>query len=186
MELLERRKSFGRWLCACRKQARMTQSELAQVLGYDSSQLISNIERGVSLLPSKRIPEFAKAIGCSLLEMEVRYFQCSARNTSESRMPDLLLKYLPLIEVLEFGRGTAEEITSAIQRTRALAFKAPATSLGSAAEDDSADRGGEQSGVHSNDQSSDQDSSAGDSTRGNLPAAVAASTGNLSVHAYSK
>lgn len=116
-ELIERRKSFGRWLRDCRKQARITQADLAKALDYDSSQLISNIERGVSLLPSKRIPDFAKVLGCSLLEMEVRYFQCSARNTSESRMPDLLLKYLPLIEVLEFGRGTEEEVVSAVKTT---------------------------------------------------------------------
>ena len=116
-ELIERRKSFGRWLRDCRKQARITQADLAKALDYDSSQLISNIERGVSLLPSKRIPDFARALGCSLLEMEVRYFQCSARNTSESRMPDLLLKYLPLIEVLEFGRGTEEEVIGAVKST---------------------------------------------------------------------
>jgi transcriptional regulator with XRE-family HTH domain len=117
VELLERRKIFGKWLRDCRKQARITQSDLAVALGYDSSQLISNIERGVSLLPSKRIPDFAKALGCSLLEMEVRYFQCSARNNSESRMPDLLLKYLPLIEVLELGRGSEAEILAAIRKS---------------------------------------------------------------------
>lgn len=116
-ELIERRKSFGRWLRDCRKAARITQADLAKALNYDSSQLISNIERGVSLLPSKRIPDFARVLGCSLLEMEVRYFQCSARNTSESRMPDLLLKYLPLIEVLEFGRGTEEEVMNAVKTT---------------------------------------------------------------------
>ncbi|MES2965972.1 MAG: helix-turn-helix transcriptional regulator [Bdellovibrionota bacterium] len=115
-ELIERRKSFGRWLRDCRKQARITQADLAKALDYDSSQLISNIERGVSLLPSKRIPDFARVLGCSLLEMEVRYFQCSARNTSESRMPDLLLKYLPLIESLEFGRGSEEEVVTAVRK----------------------------------------------------------------------
>lgn len=118
-ELIERRKAFGRWLRDCRKQARITQADLAKALDYDSSQLISNIERGVSLLPSKRIPDFARVLGCSLLEMEVRYFQCSARNTSESRMPDLLLKYLPLIEVLEFGRGTEDEVMGAVRTTLA-------------------------------------------------------------------
>jgi transcriptional regulator with XRE-family HTH domain len=127
MDLLARRKTFGKWLRNCRKQARITQAELATALGYDSSQLISNIERGVSLLPSKRLPEFARVLGCSLLEMEVRYFQCSARNTSESRMPDLLLKYLPVIEVLEYGRGTEEEVIEAVRqaRSRAEAVEAP-------------------------------------------------------------
>jgi transcriptional regulator with XRE-family HTH domain len=118
MNLMERRKIFGRWLRDCRKHARITQAELAQALHYESSQLISNIERGVSLLPSKRLPDFARVLGCSLLEMEVRYFQCSARNTSESRMPDLLLKYLPLIERMEFGQGTDAEILAAIQSIR--------------------------------------------------------------------
>lgn len=118
MDLLDRRKTFGKWLRNCRKQARITQAELAKALEYDSSQLISNIERGVSLLPSKRLPDFARVLGCSLLEMEVRYFQCSARNTSESRMPDLLLKYLPVIEVLEYGRGTEDEVIEAVRRAR--------------------------------------------------------------------
>lgn len=117
-DLIDRRKSFGQWLRNCRRQARITQAELAKALGYDSSQLISNIERGVSLLPSRRIPDFARVLGCSLLEMEVRYFQCSARNTSESRMPDLLLKYLPVIEALEYGRGTDDEVLDAIRKTR--------------------------------------------------------------------
>ena len=117
-DLLERRKSFGQWLRNCRRAAHITQAELATALNYDSSQLISNIERGVSLLPSRRIPDFARVLGCSLLEMEVRYFRCSARNTSESRMPDLLLKYLSLIEALEFGRGTDEEILAAIRIVR--------------------------------------------------------------------
>ena len=117
-ELLHRRKDFGRWLRETRRQARITQSDLAKLLNYDSSQIVSNIERGVSLLPSKRLPDFALAMGCSLLEMEVRYFQCSARNTSESRMPYLLMKYLPLIEAMEFGRGTDEELLIALRTAR--------------------------------------------------------------------
>ena len=118
MNLLERRRVFGQWLRDCRGNAHITQAELAEALGYDSSQLISNIERGVSLLPSKRLPEFARVLGCSMLEMEVRYFQCSARNTSESRMPDLLLKYLPLIEVIEFGNGSETQVAVALKKVR--------------------------------------------------------------------
>src|ERR1700712_5136315 len=118
IELLQRRKVFGTWLRETRRQAHITQSDLAKQLNYDSSQLISNIERGVSLLPSKRIPDFARALGCSLLEMAVRYFQCSARNNSESRMPDLLLKYLPVIETLEFGTGRDQDVIDAISRVK--------------------------------------------------------------------
>jgi transcriptional regulator with XRE-family HTH domain len=148
MNVLERRKKFGKWLRNCRKQARVTQAELAKALGYDSSQLISNIERGVSLLPSKRLPEFARVLGCSLLEMEVRYFQCSARNTSESRMPDLLLKYLPVIEVLEYGRGTNEEVLEVLRRSRqahaaeaqANGAQHEATALGGDEGDDDSDK----------------------------------------------
>ena len=117
-ELIERRKKFGNWLRDCRRSAHITQAELAKALHYDSSQLISNIERGVSLLPSRRLADFAKVLGCSLLEMEVRYFQCSAKNTTESRMPDLLLKYLPVIEVLEYGRPNDEDVMAAIRKTR--------------------------------------------------------------------
>lgn len=117
-ELIDRRRTFGNWIRDCRRSARVTQAELAESLGYDSSQLISNIERGVSLLPSRRLPDFARVLGCSLLEMEVRYFQCSAKNTTESRMPDLLLKYLPVIEVLEYGNSTDADVVAAIKRTR--------------------------------------------------------------------
>jgi transcriptional regulator with XRE-family HTH domain len=110
-----RRKNFGLWLRDCRKKAALTQADLANALGYDSSQLISNIERGVSLLPSKRLPDFSKVLGCSSLEMEVRYFQCSARSSSESRMPDLLLKYMTLIETLEYGSGKESEAIEALR-----------------------------------------------------------------------
>jgi transcriptional regulator with XRE-family HTH domain len=116
--LIERRKQFGTWLRDRRKAVQITQSELAKILNYDSSQLISNIERGVSLLPSKRIPEFAKALNCSLLEFEARYFQCSARNNSEGRMPDMLLKYLHLIEMLEYGNASDEEVLKVLRQTR--------------------------------------------------------------------
>jgi transcriptional regulator with XRE-family HTH domain len=120
INLISRRKVFGHWLRDCRRKADLTQSDLAKALDYDSSQLISNIERGVSLLPSKRIPDFAKVLGCSLLEMEIRYFQCSARNNSESRMPDLLLKYLPVIEVLEFGTPVDDQILLAVRKCEEL------------------------------------------------------------------
>lgn len=123
-EVMERRKAFGAWFRERRQHARLTQSQLAKALQYDTSQLISNIERGVSLIPSRRIPEFAKALGCSLLELEVRYFQCSARHSSESRMPDLLLKYLPIIEAIEVGRGTDNELQTAIDVVRQVARKA--------------------------------------------------------------
>lgn len=117
-ENLKRRQEFGEWLRHCRRNAKVTQSELAAALAWDSSQMISNIERGVSLLPSKRLPDFARALGCSLLELEVRYFQCSARNSSEGRMPDLLLKYLPIIEALELNTSSEAEILAAVKKAR--------------------------------------------------------------------
>jgi transcriptional regulator with XRE-family HTH domain len=150
INLVERRRNFGLWLRDCRKQARITQAELAKALGYDSSQLISNIERGVSLLPSKRLPDFARVLGCSLLEMEVRYFQCSARNSSESRMPDLLLKYLPVIEVLEYGRGTEEEVMAAVRNAREKHAHTPAPGLGqdqAQDQDDEEEAGGAQAAI---------------------------------------
>jgi len=120
MDTMLRRRAFGKWLRERRRQAKITQAELAQALQYDSSQLISNIERGVSLLPSRRLPDFARALGCSLLELEVRYFQCSARNSSESRMPDLLLKYLPLIELVEFGNATDESMMNVLRGIQSM------------------------------------------------------------------
>lgn len=145
MDLMERRQAFGRWLQSCRKQARITQAELAKALEYDSPQLISNIERGVSLLPSKRLPDFARVFGCSLLEMEVRYFQCSARNSSESRMPDLLLKYLSLIELLEYGSAEDTHLLAAVRDIRQgrrtntlLTGKSPSNAVGDSGDVDDA------------------------------------------------
>ena len=119
MDTFERRRAFGDWLRQKRHEAGLTQAQLAKALNYDSSQIISNIERGTSLLPSRRLPDFARELKTSPLEMEVRYFQCSARNTAESRMPEILLKYLPLIQALEQAVPAAEhELLNILRQLR--------------------------------------------------------------------
>jgi len=47
-----------------------TQLNIAFKAGYDSSQIISNIERGVQMIPKIRIKEFAKAL--EITEDQVR------------------------------------------------------------------------------------------------------------------
>jgi len=50
-------------LSGLRSKKALTQSELAKKLGFNSAQLISNIERGVQAFPVRRIKEFKKIFG---------------------------------------------------------------------------------------------------------------------------
>ena len=50
-----------------RTAARMTQLEVANALGYDSAQFISNIERGLCLLPNDKVRKFCVITKTSLL-----------------------------------------------------------------------------------------------------------------------
>ncbi|MGE0526639.1 MAG: helix-turn-helix domain-containing protein [Bdellovibrionales bacterium] len=49
------RKKLGLYLKGVREQAEMTQAEVSQKLGYTSPQFISNIERGISVVPLKTL-----------------------------------------------------------------------------------------------------------------------------------
>lgn len=52
---MDSRHYFGTYLKTKREQCGLTQSEVAQKLGYGSSQFISNIERGISNVPVKAL-----------------------------------------------------------------------------------------------------------------------------------
>lgn len=49
------RKKLGQFLKEVREQANYTQAEVSQKLGYTSPQFISNIERGISVVPLKTL-----------------------------------------------------------------------------------------------------------------------------------
>lgn len=101
MERKDRRKSFGEWLKMTREKAGLTQAELAAALSYENPQIISNIERGVSALPTRRITDFARALKCEAVELEFRWLASSVRNDETARACALALKYLPAMKVFD-------------------------------------------------------------------------------------
>ena len=55
--------SVGKNIAAARKQAGLTQEELAVRVGYQSKSAINKIELGIRDLPQKKIKAFADALG---------------------------------------------------------------------------------------------------------------------------
>jgi len=49
------RKKLGNYLKEVREQANFTQADVSDRLGYTSAQFISNIERGISVVPLKTL-----------------------------------------------------------------------------------------------------------------------------------
>lgn len=58
----DRMKKFGAFLKARREELNLTQQQLAKAVGYDQSQIISNIERGVAKIPVAKIPVFSDVL----------------------------------------------------------------------------------------------------------------------------
>jgi transcriptional regulator with XRE-family HTH domain len=54
-----RKRMMGNFLKKCRTKAGLTQSEVADHLGYTSPQFVSNWERGVALPPLDAMPKLA-------------------------------------------------------------------------------------------------------------------------------
>lgn len=53
---------LGKFLKQSRKSAELSQKELSKILGYESSQFISNWERGVSRVPHPMIKKLCSAL----------------------------------------------------------------------------------------------------------------------------
>ena len=118
MSKLERRKQLGKWLKEMRERSALTQSDLAKSLGYDNAQIISNIERGVSAIPQKRIRDFATHLKCDPMELDFRVLSSSVRDSGASEASDLALKYSPLINAIDkAGDNKRSEISEFISRT---------------------------------------------------------------------
>lgn len=57
------RKRFGKWIKKTREGRDLSQSLVAEKVGYDSGQFVSNWERGLSLPPDAVAAKLAKALG---------------------------------------------------------------------------------------------------------------------------
>lgn len=57
-----RRKEAGRYLAACRKEAKLTQKNLSDLLGYEYYTTVSHYERGVARIPTELYVELADAL----------------------------------------------------------------------------------------------------------------------------
>lgn len=109
MSKLERRKALGLWLKNRREKLNITQSTLAQNLGYENAQIISNIERGVTAIPQTRVSEFAIVLKCNPTEMNLRVIASSFKEEEAIRAADLALKYFPLIQAMEASEHSTRD-----------------------------------------------------------------------------
>jgi len=60
---------LGDYLKNCRLQANLSQSEVADQLGYSSPQFISNMERGICAPPLKKIAQLSQLYKCDPHEL---------------------------------------------------------------------------------------------------------------------
>lgn len=56
------RKEAGKYLAACRKEAKLTQKKLADAIGYEFYTTVSHYERGVARIPSELYVDLADAL----------------------------------------------------------------------------------------------------------------------------
>lgn len=78
-----------------RKQLKMTQSELAQLVGYTSRSMVAMIEQGNVDLPSSKVKLFAKALNVSVYELmglDDTYIDIS-QEVDKTHFTQLTLKY---------------------------------------------------------------------------------------------
>ncbi len=101
MSKAERRKLLGLWIKYRREDLKMTQAGLAKALGYDNAQIISNIERGVSAIPQKRVADFSSALQCDNLELNLRVLSSSLKDAETAKAADLALKYFAFLRILD-------------------------------------------------------------------------------------
>lgn len=118
MSMKQRRSSFGKWLKERREAAQLTQLDLAKQLHYENPQIISNIERGFSALPSRRVNDFAAALRCSGLELELRRVLSSCKDESSVEALEIAIAFVPLIEQLSRDQVKTSDAILAINACR--------------------------------------------------------------------
>lgn len=69
-------RELGEYLKDRRKEVGVTQSEIAEGLGYTSPQFISNVERGLCLLPLGKTKKALRIIGADKEEYTEIYLRC--------------------------------------------------------------------------------------------------------------
>ena len=69
----ELRKRFGEWLKARREAANVTQLDLSRILGHDYVSMVSQVERGRSLIPAPDLAQWAEAVKVEPTEFARQY-----------------------------------------------------------------------------------------------------------------
>lgn len=67
-----------------RKAKKLSQEELARLLGYDSGQFVSDWERGLSAIPMKKLADICKLLKLDLEQLFELLLQFSVERLSES------------------------------------------------------------------------------------------------------
>lgn len=63
------KKTLGKFIKKRREGLNISQTKMAQILGFKTCQFISNIERGVSNIPSDRVTDFANALEIDIKDL---------------------------------------------------------------------------------------------------------------------
>lgn len=66
---MKTRIELGKFLRKKREAAGVTQAQVAEVLGYASPQLVSNVERGIVFVPQAGVRKWARTIGVAPLTL---------------------------------------------------------------------------------------------------------------------
>lgn len=74
------RTKLGKLLKDARQKAGFTQRDISDRLGYSSAQFISNIERGISVVPLDLLPRLIKIYKVSVRSVEEILMQGQERN----------------------------------------------------------------------------------------------------------
>ena len=105
-------KQLGRFLRKKREASSLTQGELANKLGFASSQFVSNIERGVSLIPVSRIKDYSELLGLNSVELSKLMSQALSDKVVKKTTKKLDLEIAPkdpFIEAFAAAWQTAGE-----------------------------------------------------------------------------
>lgn len=84
---------YTKFIIAARGKKKLSQIEIAKHLGYSSSQFVSNWERGLALIPPKKMPAFAQITGCdleTLRSLTIRQFKIQMDTTLEKAKEALM------------------------------------------------------------------------------------------------
>lgn len=85
--------SFGQRIKAMRLKNDLTQSELAEKMGYSEKSSIARIEHGQVDLPASKVEEFSNVLHCSITYL-MGWEEKPAAKQSDAHVDDALLKRL--------------------------------------------------------------------------------------------